>query len=166
MSKILLIVTSAISGEEACLNAQEFMSEFEGFIDSYDIHGAISTDDSIYINQEYDYDNVLGSEINSYNDMLSYSLKIAKQHFFYEEMFELVRENDTRLGWVEWYGASKYCSIQSHMLSQSIFEPEEFNLLQHDLFLVDFSLDQIAHYSFDNNSLEEGKWVVILDVDL
>lgn len=162
MKNKLLLVTTAISGNEACSNANTFMLEFEHLIDSYDLHGAISTESEIFIYSDSNNDNVFDSEIKSFSEMKSYSITIAKQYLNYEAMFEIVKRGEKDLEWITWYGASKYCILKAELSNQSLTNPEEFNLLEHELFPVDFSLHQIAHHHY--NKENEKKWIVLIDV--
>jgi hypothetical protein len=165
MTTTMLIVTSANSGGEACSNAEQFMLDYENFIDYYEMHGAISTDDETFINPDYEDENVFDGKIKCFDDMKSYSLGIAKQDLIYSNMFESVRRGGEELGWFEWYGASKYCSLQAELGTQSLNNPEEFNLLEHELFPVDFSLHQIVHYSYNKDSEDEKTWIVHVDTN-
>ena len=161
MTTKMLIVTSANSGEEACSNAEQYMLDYENFIEYYEIHGAISTDDETFINANFDDENVFDGEIKSFDDMKSYSLGIAKQDLFYSNMFESVIRGAEDLEWYQWNGASKYCSLQAEFKAQSLTNNDEFNLLVHELFPVDFSLHQIVHYSYNKDN--EKTWVVHVD---
>ncbi len=165
MATKLLLVTSANSGEEACSNAEQYMLDYESLIDYYEIHGAISTDDETFINPDCN-DNVFKSEIKSFDDMKLYSIGIAKQDLFYSTMFECVRQGGKQLEWYEWYGASKYCSLQAEFKTQSVANPDEFNLLENELFPCDFSLHQIVHYSYNKDSEDEKTWIVHVDTNL
>lgn len=98
--------------------------------------------------------------------MRSYSLEIAKQHLNYEAMFEIVKSGEKDLEWITWYGASKYCALQAELSTQSISNPEEFNLFEHELFPVDFSLHQIAHSSYNMDNEDEKTWIVHIDTNL
>jgi hypothetical protein len=166
MSKKLLLVTSANTGEEALSNAKKFMVEFERFVDSIEIHGAIAIDDEIYVNPDCSYDNIFKDEVKSFTDMKNISLEIASQHLNYEAMFEIVKKGNLQLEWITWYGASKYCILLAELNSQSILEPEKFDILEHELFPVDFSLHQVAHYSYCRSGLDDRTWIVVIDVKL
>lgn len=166
MRQKLLLVTTAKSGEQACSNAQEFIFEYENFLDSYNIHGAISTESEIFKNSDCDFDNVFDKEINSYDNLRSLSMGIANQHLNYQEFFKTLKEDPDELDWIVWYGASKYCTWRAELSKNGIIDLEDYNLLEDEIFPVDFSLHQIAHYSYESQKDDEGTWIVLIDIKL
>ena len=166
MSKKLLLVTSANSGEEALINAEEFMEQFENFLDSFEIHGAISTGNEIFKNSECDFDNVFDEEINSYDNLKSLSLEIANQHLNYQDFFKILKEDPDQLDWIVWYGASKYCTWRAELSKNGVIDLDDYNLLEDEIFPVDFSLHQIAHYAYDSQKVDEDTWIVLVDIKL
>jgi hypothetical protein len=166
MSKNLLVVTTANSGDEALLNAEEFMEQFENFLDSFEIHGAISTGNEIYKNKGCDFDNRFDEEINSYDKMKSLSLSIAKQHLIYQDFFNIVKEDAEILDWIVWFGASKYCTWRAELSMNGVTDLDEYDFLEDAIFPVDFSLHQIAHCAYDNKKVDENTWIVLIDIKL
>ena len=166
MSKKLLLVTSANSGEEALINAEKFIEEFENFLDSFEIHGAISTKNEIYKNIECDFDNMFDEQINSYDKMKSLSMEIAKQHLKYQDFFNIVKEDADMLDWIVWYSASKYCTWRAELSMNGVAELDEYDFLEDAIFPVDFSLHQIAHYAYDSKEVNKDTWIVLIDIKL